>query len=216
MALHDVDKSGQNRLSPTINSKDNLPPDTRMAHGTTQVTNKDEQDTDGSVQVQESAIRSVDSDGNVVALLGYQPGGFGSSDFGFKVAKPGYSADTATDDQLIMSSKFNSFKIVNIGVDTATLSKPANDSGETVSIPHGLTFTPAVIAYIDDSGLYYPLPHITVVDDGTSTLKIGRKVAVTVDATNINFTVTNASTGTFYTNSVSYTFKFFVLVETAD
>ena len=145
MALHDVDKNGQQRLSPTINSKDNLPQDVRMAHGTTQVTNKDEQDTDGSVSVNESVIKSVDSDGRTVALMGYQENGFGASSFGFKVAQPGYDAETATDDQLVMSSAFNSFKIVATG----TASLPAASAGGTanVTVSHNLGYAPIVIAH---------------------------------------------------------------------
>lgn len=42
MAMHDIDKSGQNRLNPTPNSSDFLAPDVRMAHGTTGFTLVDE------------------------------------------------------------------------------------------------------------------------------------------------------------------------------
>lgn len=42
MSLWDVDKAGQNRLTPTPNTKDFVPIDMRMAHGTTGFTLVDE------------------------------------------------------------------------------------------------------------------------------------------------------------------------------
>lgn len=56
------------------------------------------------------------SDGvNDRVLLGYQLNGFGTGkNYGFKVSREGYDVDTATDAQLIMSSKFTTPREANI------------------------------------------------------------------------------------------------------
>lgn len=225
MALHDVDKNGQNRLSPTINSKDNLPSDMRMAHGTTQVTNKDEQDTDGSVTVQESVIKSVDTNGNVVALLGYQEDGFGNSSFGFKVAQPGYDAETATDDQLVMSSAFNNFKIVYSG----TINLGIVYTGTTVAsgtqtkvVPHGLGYTPIVLAYatLPDANVganqLTQLPYTNFFLSGALNGEYQASTYCVVDSTNITFYVIH-HVGTDYTPlTPNWSVKYYLLRETAN
>lgn len=83
-------------------------------------------------------------------LAGFQKGGFGAKDFGIKVSQDGYDVSTATDDQLVMSSAFNSFKIVSKG--TATIALPAIGTGITREIPHNLGFVPTPLVYFTGEG----------------------------------------------------------------
>lgn len=205
MALHDVDKKNDDRTVPVVASQDKVPADARLSHGTTQVSNKDEgSDPNGSVQVQESLIKSVDSDGNIVAMLGYQDGGFGASDFGFKVAQSGYSADTATDDQLVMSSAFNSFKIVDVvvvtnpGFSLNTGGAVWASTSSNYTYAHGLGYVPIVLGFGNISGGYWPLPiQFNIVSAGSP---YWIKMALVADATN----VTINSTIIGYNINVSY------------
>lgn len=73
-----------------------------------------------------------------------------------KVAKTGYDANSATDDQLVFNSAQNVFKIV----DKVTLSY-SGASVSTQSVPHGLNYTPAFMGFSVDSAApanYYPIP----------------------------------------------------------
>lgn len=226
MALHDVDKAGQSRRNPTINSKDSLPPDIRMAHGTTQVSNKDEVDTDGSVNVQESTIKGVDSDGNVFAVIGYQAGGFGSRDFGFKIAQQGFNAETATDDQLVMSSAFNTFKIAFTTATTVTLTHIANTVAagtQTITIPHGLGIKPAHDVYLEVPSTYiagamliklpelHVLPAGHVLGGGT----VFSKFSARVDATNIYIDFFHRVGTDYSPQTPTFTIKVYATEETA-
>lgn len=108
---------------------------------------------------------------------------------------------------------FNRFEIVSSGV--TSLTKPANDSGETVQVAHGLSSVPIALAFIEDSGLYYPLPHLTMIDDGTATLKVGVKVSVVTDSTYLYVTATTAETGASYSTAKTYNIRYYLLLETA-
>jgi hypothetical protein len=157
------------------------------------------------------------SDGSYSLKFFDTSSGLGTAEFksgSFKVAKSGFEVSTTGNANLIFNSSQNVFKIVATG--TTSLTKAINSSGATATIAHGLSFTPGVMSYVDDSGLLYPMPHLVVVDDGTATLKIGRKIAVTVDATNLYFTITTAGTGTYYSTAVSYNFRYYLLQETAN
>lgn len=88
-------------------------------------------------------------------LFGFQKNGFGDKNFGLKVSQEGYDVKTATDAQLIMSSEFNMFKIVESGTATVT---PTNTGAPNYTVASGgysttVTLTnptgnrPAVVAF---------------------------------------------------------------------
>lgn len=96
-----------------------------------------------------------DSDGVRRMLFGNYPDGNVKA----KLSQEGYDVLTATDDQLIWSSDFNSFKIVESG--TATI--PANAAGadtQYVIVQTGLDFNPVVIAYVTELNYQFPIPSI--------------------------------------------------------
>ena len=73
-----------------------------------------------------------------------------------KLSKPGFDADKASDDQLIWSSDFNGFKIVNkIQI---TVAIPSAGSSNTAAIAHNLAKIPAYVAYWNNGASYYNLP----------------------------------------------------------
>lgn len=94
---------------------------------------------------------------------GFQKDGFGEGeDYGFKVSKSGFDVLTATDDQLVMSSAFNMFKIVGV-YEIPVFHDGTSGTTATGSVGHGLAFTPAYAAYLDfgDGTTYTALPYIS-------------------------------------------------------
>jgi len=107
MSMHDVDKSGQNRLNPTPNSSDFLAPEVRMAHGTTGFTLIDEATGDVAkltikdgvlllikdgttfIDASDGNIQTFDTDGSNPVVMGKKPDGRG----GFVVAKQGSNVE---------------------------------------------------------------------------------------------------------------------------
>ncbi len=81
-------------------------------------------------------------------LVGFQKDGFGTGqDYGIKVSQDGYNVKTASDDQLVMSSAFNMFKIVQTG--TVTIPEfSVQPDGSGVYVNSGsvtVDFDPAII-----------------------------------------------------------------------
>ena len=72
-------------------------------------------------------------------------------DYGLKVAQAGYDIASATAQQLIFSSEFNTLKISSIGSGTAN----PDDVGSavTVEINHGLGYVPAYTVFTEISKL---------------------------------------------------------------
>lgn len=83
-------------------------------------------------------------------LLGYQKSGFGTAEYGLKIAKPGFDVTTATNDQLAFSSAFNYFKIVLSGTLELVTTGSASEVVE-LSVNHGLGHTPAFLAFYYDT-----------------------------------------------------------------
>jgi len=75
-----------------------------------------------------------------------------------KVAKDGYDALTATDDQLIFNSTQNILKIVQTGTATINVPSSANDFADNVTITHNLGFIPKYTAYVKPPGGYVGSP----------------------------------------------------------
>lgn len=99
-------------------------------------------------------------------LLGYQKGGFGANNYGIKISQNGFDVRAATDSQLIMSSGFNSFKIIQTGTNTLPNFSVGSsgaafnydeDLGNTL-VTHNLGFVPIGLVFLNLSGSYHPLP----------------------------------------------------------
>lgn len=89
MSLWDVDKSGQNRRNPTINSSDFLPPNVRMAHGTTGFTLVDEATGEvAKMVIKDGKIQVYRNDGNLMGQFGVRDS---DADGALDVAKLGQS-----------------------------------------------------------------------------------------------------------------------------
>lgn len=177
-------------------------------------------------------IRSTTPQGDLIGdgsnnrvILGFQQGGFGTKDFGFKISQEGYDVLTADDSQIIMSSAFNLFKIV----DTGTLSTPdvtlsavagtwASNSA-SVSTPHGITSgqAPIVIGFVYVDGVYTNMPY-TVFANRLSTAPLSISYTISSDETNVTLTKWGQ---TYFPSNGSVTYsggenvKFYIMQETA-
>lgn len=107
---------------------------------------KGEQNINGTVLVK-------DNTGVTRVLAGYEKDGFGvGQDYGLKVSQNGFDASSATDSQLVMSSGFNLFKIVQSGTMTVTPAtiaegRPPYDNTPLGQVAHNLGFVPAFLVY---------------------------------------------------------------------
>jgi hypothetical protein len=78
----------------------------------------------------------------------------------FKLSRTGYDVLTASDNKLIWSSEFNSFKIVDV-VSYTISGLPASTGLSVLTIPHSLGWAPMVFGSLEDNnGLLRPLPYL--------------------------------------------------------
>lgn len=104
-----------------------------------------------------------------------------------RVAKPGKDVTTATDADLAFNSAQNVFKIV--ADSTVSCTAPAH-TNNTTTIAHGLSYKPAVIAFLEAGiavGARMPLPTWTSLtrDDVNNVIVFRTWINVEVDATNL-------------------------------
>jgi len=133
-------------------------------------------------QISNEGITKIfkDDSGTQRVLLGKGSDGFQ----GIKVSQEGYDVDTAAEDELVMSSDFNSFKIIY----TTTLEFPevaAAGAGSSVTevVQHdtGIATTNGlgIVAYLNydfDPGGVYTMPYITpIIDTGSIVQSAGIK-----------------------------------------
>lgn len=69
--------------------------------------------------------------------------------YGIKISKEGYDVNTATKDNLVMTSEANQFKIHMQGSITFT------SNNQTSTVTHNLSYTPSYMAFVKDSGGSY-------------------------------------------------------------
>lgn len=159
---------------------------------------------------------SIEGNTNSVpqVLVGYQKNGFGTGiDQGIKVSRQGVDVKTATNDQLVMSSAFNSFKIVASGV--ATVSKPPGQYLSTTTIAHGQSAAPIFMAYFLYDGGYTPIPFTAMNSSGVGVMQFW------ANSTSSNIVIQLAvPSGAPYdaldlTGSSALALRYYILVETA-
>jgi hypothetical protein len=71
------------------------------------------------------------------------------ADYGFKISKDGFDVKTATIDQLVLTTKAQQYKISSQG--SVSFTSP----NQTINVAHGLSYTPAYIAFQKVSGNTY-------------------------------------------------------------
>lgn len=145
-------------------------------------------------------------------LVGYQKDGFGTGiDQGIKVSQQGVDVNTATDSELVMSSAFNSFKIVQTGVFSVAVS-PGVGSGATY-IDHTLGVSPIMLAFTTSPGGTdnTQLPYFELNGAGFNFVMFGR-----TDDSVFGVEISAPVGSPFYVggNPALY-FRYYLLVETA-
>ena len=138
------------------------------------------------------------------------------TDYGFKVSQPGYDVKTATDTQLVASSKFNALKSQIIGVISLTI--PANVSNllyfNAPSINHNLLYVPAVFIMMTDGTTAVSSSNIGQQIGTPATYLEGVSFEYQITSTQLNiFLLTNNSS--LFPGNVSFTmyFKYYIFTQ---
>lgn len=212
MALHDVDKQNNNRANPKLNVEDGVA--TRMAHETVGTTYR----TVGSgvtpsIVMQQGALQSYDSSGNKNMFFGYLPSVSATRPV-LRIAKTGYDATTASTDNLIFNSEQNVFKIVSSG--TVTVSKAASNTRGSVTLKHGLSYTPLVISFLYDGSIYIPVPYLSIILSGTGVGTVYSNNYLFTTITDLSFNVETPTSSPGYALAYDTIFKYYILQETAN
>lgn len=170
------------------------------------------------------------SDGtNNRVLIGFQKDGFGDGkDYGIKVSQEGFDVNTAADDELVMSSGFNMFKILSSGTTSVTVTDPLNaETTHTTTIAHNLGYSPAFLAYVTvpsgwsgtNANQLTALPTMLLDNGGVSVAGNGGVlflyVNASVDSTNLYLKVLNPAGTNQAGFGNPWIFKYYILQETA-
>ncbi len=111
------------------------------------------------------------------------------SSHGLKISKPGIDVKTATEDQLLLTTRKKELKIIKEGSTDCTFNVYKN-------VPHGMTYAPAHLAYVESGGYRFKLNR----DLGNMTTDIisgGAQGYVSADPTNLKIIIT-ASKNVYY------------------
>lgn len=225
MSLTDTDKNSDKRGNPQLNQNDQILH--RMANATTSVHPvTDSTTTSGYLQTSNGRILGNDGTNNV-GLFGFDDNG----DMVVKVAKPGYDANNAANENLIFNSAQNVFKIVSRGTTTIPSFSIAAGGNSIRTIAHGLSTTPIVNFYVQATLLnwstgtqltssYVPAPLVNNTSSTTGYLFQAANslyypiiITTAVDATNIYIQAVYTSSVATTINAIPVTY--FVLQETA-
>ena len=145
----------------------------------------------GKVRMEKGKNRLIFSDNEVSRmLLGMDTDGIIRG----KLSQEGIDVFDATGDQLIWSTDFNSFKIVDVLViesaDVTTVADGTNtySGGVTTSEPHGLSYRPLLMAFVEVSADQYTLmPYSEVVSASSPSGGIQSTIyRATATATNVS------------------------------
>lgn len=104
-------------------------------------------------QTDSFGLSSIDDDGVLRFLIGNYPG----QGYKMKLSQTGVNVVEATDDQLVWSSDFKNFKIV----DTDTFDFTITSVGsffDTYTLEHNLDFQPYVLAGLEYGNVVVPIP----------------------------------------------------------
>lgn len=172
--------------------------------GTTTSSGESTEALNGKLNFEQSKNRIVGRDAdNLIRLLILADG----ANFVMKVAKEGFDATNASDDELIFNSDQNVLKVVDSG--SAVVAAGGAGTIRTTTIDHDLGFVPAVIAYQNDGTSYFQLPY-TAINITGGTVNVHMSYVVT--ATQITFYVHNSSVSP---GTSALTVKYYLLQESA-
>lgn len=129
-----------------------------------------------------------------------------------KVAKEGYDALTATNDQLVFNSAQNVFKIVLTG--TGVLDANGATAGVPITnvIPHNLGYTPIPQVFMDNGGALSPLPFATGNGLSGGSVTFNTWVYATVSSTDLHISLVPGSTASYGL----FNYRYYLLQETAN
>ena len=240
MSLHDIDKNNSNRITPLLNSADDV--QQRMAQGTTQIQNSsDPTETDG-LRFLERQI-NIHAGGVDRVKYGFQTDGSLGLSFSdgsnqrmiigpdstdtpvIKISQAGSDASTASDDNLIFNSNYNMFKIIRSGTATLSVPTPFNSGATlTVTIPHGQTTVPGfmVWATLPNTGNIpsafpvsrgFPIPFTSFLTSGGAPVLL---LYPSIDSSNLYIDYKNISASNLINLDGTYSFKYFIFQETAN
>lgn len=203
MTLIDGDKTTDRRSEPELGAHDVMDSGSVKAHATDGIAYR-------SVDGLRKA-RVISRDDQIIVHDGsYNKALFGrdgSGNYVVKVAKNGFDVLTASDGDLIFNSANNLFKIVYT---SPTVSIPSSGTAtSTVTVAHGLSYTPTILAFASVASVYQPTPAIDV---NTTTGAVLSKVEAYVDATNVTIKATYPGSTVPSGNSV----KYYLMRETAN
>lgn len=107
--------------------------------------------------------------------------------YGIKISKPGYDVKTATDNQLVFSSKFDTFRVHSTGTGSFT----ADGTTKTATIAHSLGYTPAFMVFSEvhagfgnpTTGDFYMAPHSPPASIGGSL--VTDTIIASIDSSNL-------------------------------
>lgn len=215
VSLHDIDKTNSNRITPILNSADDV--SQRMAQGTNGVQNTNDLDEVDGLQFRERQIVAV-QDGENKAAFGF----YGAANkFGLKVAQDGFDVLTAADDELIFNSEQNTFKIVKIVYTTLadfSLTTGAGvwaDTTVTTDTAHELSYIPIPVSFYQaGGGTYQPLPYVAMNTVGGA--PYWYQIRVEVTGTNVKVKETAVGYNTTFSTGGTRVIKTYLLQETAD
>lgn len=211
MATHDIGRNDQ-RTDAKPNIHDVL--SENKADGTQGITQFVNQTARPYVLTKDAHVVANDGTYNVVEL-----GRLADGTYGLKVAKPGFDVYSATNSQLIFNSGQNTFKIIGSGSTTVTATTgAAADTSFQVDVPHGLSFRPAVLAFVTTpagvGGSLEQIPYYFHLYDVASTsFQVRAMARIYIDDTNVSFYV-RTNNGAPYAGS--WVFKYYLLQETAN
>lgn len=152
-----------------------------------------------------------DDSGTQRLLTGFQQDGFDNGNVGVKLSQQGYDVTSATADQLIFSTDFNSFKIVQSG--TGTVSYAGSSGQATATVAHNLGYVPAAMVYYDDGTQIFGTPWSLATSAGLVSQIIDWYVTST-DLV-LRFTKLNVAGGT-YSSDATIDYRYYLLQETAN
>ncbi len=165
-----------------------------------------------------------DDSGKQRLLIGYQDSpGFSNGKVGIKLSQVGIDVGAATNDQLIFSTDFNSFKIVQTGTVSQTLTNSSNTvtaGTQTVAIAHNLGYVPSFLVYVTapatfvDGNILFQLPHTTF-NSSPDAGSLFTLFYATADTTNLNIVYKHRSNTDYSPNSPTFSVRYYLTRETA-
>lgn len=152
-----------------------------------------------------------DDTGTRRVLLGKGADGF----YGVKVSEAGKDVYSASDDELVFNSGQNVFKIVQTGEITVT--HAASSTQDKVEINHGLSYTPAYLAFtVTEDGYYQQAPYTLFKSSGVDVGKTYVAYDAYVNDTVFGCRVSTNSVSSRFADTYDVIFKYYLLQESAN